>query len=215
MLAVRDGVSDRALWCSLTINAASLVAVAEPERATALFREVDPYADEAPSLALLAAFHRLFVERPTAADVRWVEKQLDAVGIERLGPMRWHTHWLRVGNGWLRAGDLDRGMAVIHAHVERAWALDARASTNTLALAAAGQLHRPALAQELFGFMNDPKGPVADTVRWYLAGAEGPPPTEDDGLRDIWMRVVDGRPVEVVRPWVGLTRALVHMQDGA
>jgi len=212
MLAVREGVTDRALWCSLTINAASLVAVHAPDRATDLFRQVDPYADEAPSLALLAAFHRLYVQRPTTADVRWVEKQLDAVGIERLGPMRWHAHGLRVGNAWLRAGDSVRGKKTLLAHIEQTLALDPRAANNTLVLAAAGQLHHPALARELFELLPDRSGPLAESVGWYLDGAEGAPPTEDASLLRVWDQFVTGRPVDVVRPWVGLARALVHTQ---
>ncbi len=212
ILALRDQVNDRALWASLTLNTANRLATTDVEEAVALFKEVDAHAAELPSMALTALFHRIGIEAPSSASVRYVEKLLERVGEERLGPRRWGPYWFRVGRSWLRAGDTERGLALLHAHLDAARTADPGIADEVLAMAMMSVLHQPAVAREVQGMLGDRNHLLARLAGWYLDGAHGPPPTDDPRLAAVWEAVRDGRPVEVGAPWSGLTRALAWMQ---
>ena len=214
LLELRGSAGDRALWAALTINAASLVAVTDPDRAAELFRQVDAHADEVPSLSLLAMFHRLGIDAPHTATVRYGEKLLARVGPEQLG-RRWAGYNLRIGRAWLRAGDESRGLALLRAHRDEALRVAASDAENVLAMTVVNVLHQPALAREVLALLPTADGPVARLARWYLDGTDGPPPTEHPELAAVWAAVRRGEPATIVRPWVSLTRSLQHMQAAA
>lgn len=215
MLALRDAVDDRAQWAALTINAASLLALTDEVAASARFREVDAEAGSFPSLAVTATFYRLGLEPPSAATVHYAQRQLEALGPERLGPMRWATHHLRIARGWLRVEESERGMALFEAHVADAVALAPALTRNLLEMAALASVHRPEQARRLLAWLPDAPTPSPHQrlVQWLLDGAKGDVPTDDPELAAAFTAFRDGRPVPPARHRAAVVRTLRQVAD--
>jgi DNA-binding winged helix-turn-helix (wHTH) protein len=212
MLAVREHVGSTQ-WASLTINAASLVALDHPERAAALFREVDAHPDTPPSLAITASFYRLGLEPPSSATVRFVQRQLDAVAPEVWGARRWATHHLRLGRGWLRVGEVERGLALLQQHTPAGLQLAESLTASILDMAALSMAHQPDAARRILDLSPPGERPIRRAAEWLASGARPPVPQLPEGLQQAVSAWVDGREVPLIDPYRAAGRALAQSAE--